>query len=83
MGLYDEVNFEMNCPICGQKVNDFQTKDVGCCMSTIEIKDLPGVARFYGGCNNCGLWIEFRKDAPDFRERQKAIDKLNVGNANI
>ena len=29
MGLYDEVNFEMNCPICGQKVNDFQTKDVG------------------------------------------------------
>lgn len=36
MGIYDNVNYKMDCPICGKDVGNFQTKDCGGWFETIE-----------------------------------------------
>ena len=36
MGMYDYVAFEMDCPECGARVTDFQTKSTGCFMETVS-----------------------------------------------
>ena len=61
MGLFDYVDFEMPCPNCGKKVDDFQTKDGDVYMSTV---DAFSVDSFYSSCGECGLWIEFNRNVP-------------------
>lgn len=56
MGLFDWVDFEMDCPNCGHKLKEFQTKDGDNYMNTV---DAFYVDRFYTACDNCGMWIEF------------------------
>ena len=56
MGLYDDVDFKCKCPICGAELTDFQTKDAGCHMGTVEFWE---VDNFYCNCDDCGAWIEF------------------------
>ena len=56
MGMYDNVLFEMDCPVCGGKVSDFQTKDRDNSLDVV----LPwSVTNFYTSCDNCTLWIEW------------------------
>lgn len=63
MGMFDEVNFKMDCPKCGKPLS-FQTKDRGCTMETLEPED---VNNFYAGCHGqgrepgCRIWIEFSR----------------------
>ena len=76
MGMYDNVNYEMNCPRCGSKIDDFQTKNLGCNLIQIEIQDLPGKAEFYSQCKKCGLWAEFNFDDPAFREHKRKIAEM-------
>ena len=47
MGMVDHVNFEMNCPTCGEKMTGFQTKS-GFCIS--EMLDPTEVDNFYSYC---------------------------------
>ena len=47
MGMFDHVNFEMNCPTCGGKMRGFQTKS-GPCIS--EMLDPTEVDNFYSYC---------------------------------
>lgn len=56
MGMFDYVKYEMPCPKCGLKVNNFQTKDTGC-----DLEKVPywHTDTFYGSCDNCDVWIEF------------------------
>ena len=54
--MFDYVNFECECPICGEKVIGFQTKDGPLLLETLEPLD---VNNFYSNCSNCGAWIEF------------------------
>ncbi len=56
MGMFDYVNFEFKCPVCGSKVDEFQTKDRDCTLSSYEFNQ---VDNFYSTCNNCETWIEF------------------------
>ena len=61
MGMFDYVDFEMDCPGCGKKVNGFQSKDGECYLGWIKPMD---VNNFYDACNNCGAWIEFNRVKP-------------------
>jgi transcription elongation factor Elf1 len=56
MGMFDYINYEMNCPQCGEKVNGFQSKDGPCALETLDFRQ---VNNFYASCDNCGHWIEF------------------------
>lgn len=58
MGMFDWVNFECKCPNCGSEVSGFQSKDSGCDIELVEIKD---VNHFYTDCIKCGSWIEFNR----------------------
>jgi hypothetical protein len=57
MGMFDTVNFEMNCPRCGKLLNDFQTKDHRCALSIVDPTEITG---FYNSCS-CGNWISFQR----------------------
>lgn len=63
MGMFDDIKFEMNCPKCKTKLDNFQSKD-GCCL-LIEL-DFWEVNNFYCGCHNCNTWVEFTlKERPN------------------
>jgi len=59
--MYDDIKYEMGCPNCGNKVDDFQSKDGPCILTTLEFWE---VSNFYASCLNCGHWIEFNRKAP-------------------
>lgn len=59
MGMFDCVNFEMNCPVCHELVSGFQSKDGKRVMKELEIGE---IANFYSSCTNCKTWIEFNLD---------------------
>lgn len=56
MGMFDWVEFETDCPVCGKKVQGFQSKRAGCNLDSLEIWQ---VDNFYTSCDNCGTWIEY------------------------
>lgn len=55
MGMFDIIDYKMNCPVCGNEVTDFQSKDKDCIMSKLQ---LYKVDNFYTSCVICGTWIE-------------------------
>ena len=63
--MYDDIRFEMECPNCKEKVNNFQSKDGECGMHLLEFWE---VNNFYAPCHNCNTWIEFTiKQRPNRR----------------
>lgn len=56
--MFDNINFEIKCPRCGELVKDFQSKDGSCMLDTLEYWE---VDNFYSQCNGCKLWIEFNR----------------------
>jgi hypothetical protein len=69
MGMFDYVDYEMECPQCGEIVRYFQSKDGDCRMATLNIKD---VFSFYNVCVHCRLCIEFK------RKPAKSIDDFDM-----
>ena len=68
MGLFDYINFDMECPKCGKKIIGFQSKDGPCLMCGLTIND---VNNFYSSCPNCDIWVEFnRKITPEDTEEE-------------
>ena len=65
MGMFDNVNFEMNCPKCWCKVKGFQSKDANCTLDTI---DPVAVDTFYSSCPECCEWIELSRNEPRVSE---------------
>ena len=57
MGMFDDVHFKMDCPVCGEKLSGFQTKDANC---ELEMIEPDGLCHFYSSCK-CGAWIDFRR----------------------
>jgi hypothetical protein len=76
MGMYDNINFEMNCPKCGKLLSDFQSKDGPC---ILEMLEPDSVMNFYTSCD-CGEWVEFHK-AQDRKHQPKLAmnDIINMG----
>lgn len=58
MGMFDYIKFEMDCPKCGVKLDNFQSKDGSCSMIDLEYWE---VDRFYDMCDKCNAWIEFNR----------------------
>lgn len=56
MGLYDYINFKMNCPRCKKDMGEFQSKDGDCGMETLDWWE---VDNFYTSCEHCRTWVEF------------------------
>ena len=75
MGMYDHINFTINCPNCGETLNNFQSKDGSCCLLTLELTE---VNNFYDCCKKCKTWIEFnRKPAISIKDYDMYIGKEN------
>jgi len=56
MGMFDYVKYECVCPVCGDSVDGFQTKDKDCILDLIQPQE---VSNFYTHCLSCDMWIEF------------------------
>ena len=56
MGTYDNINLEIKCPSCGHKIDNFQSKDKDCVMSTLKFWQ---VDEFHTICNNCDIFIKY------------------------
>lgn len=65
MGMFDYVNFRMECPGCGALVDGFQTKDRERVLETVEPDE---VSTFYSSCSACSRWVELTRK-PVKRER--------------
>lgn len=65
MGMFNWVEYECECPKCGEFVAGFQTKDGDdLVLATLKPED---VDNFYSDCADCGTWVEFtRIKVPDF-----------------
>jgi len=61
MGMFDRINYEMDCPKCGTKINTFVSKDGPCIMARLEFRE---VDYFYAICKNCGAWVGFTLNKP-------------------
>lgn len=70
MGMFDYVNFEMDCPTCGKPMRGFQSKDALCEMDLIEPDDL---GNFYSSCRGCKTWVEFTRPRPQSPKRDKPL----------
>lgn len=55
MGVFDNVNFTMDCPECGTNMTGFQTKESQYMLGLVEITD---VHNFYNMCYKCNTWVE-------------------------
>jgi len=55
MGMYDDVEFEMSCPSCGEKVSGFQSKDGPCLLLKVNVSQ---IRNFYTSCSKCSTWID-------------------------
>lgn len=59
MGMFDVINdFSMDCPICGNHLTDFQTKDNEPLMNRV---DKDSVNEFYTMCDDCSVWVQFER----------------------
>ena len=56
MGMYDDIKFEIKCPNCKNKMDNFQSKNGPCIMIELNFYQ---VDRFYASCLNCNTWVEF------------------------
>lgn len=74
MGIYNTVNFQINCTHCGFLVKTFQTKEGNCDFRTV---DFSTVDNFYAICSNCGSFIEFYY-SPENKERDISDYKIKI-----
>lgn len=75
MGMFDEVNFAMDCPECGHRIDGFQTKDLACRMDTVEPDSL---LNFYSACRGCGAWVEFTRMPAVAQPRREPMTEAQV-----
>ena len=61
MGMFNYVDYEMICPVCYNKISEFQTKDGELELKTVKPHE---VTNFYTTCPVCGCWIEFTAKGP-------------------
>ena len=81
--MFDDIKLEIDCPRCGTKVGNFQSKDGPCLMATLDFWE---VNYFYSSCPKCKVWIKFNrkrkmKPAPvpltDFKMEVKDVNRYN------
>lgn len=71
MGMFDYVDVDVNCPNCGTKIEEFQTKDTDCTLAKVDVIE---VDNFYGDCEKCGTWVEFDRKI----ERKPGLEQFEM-----
>lgn len=72
MGMFDHIDFECDCPHCGERVSGFQSKDGPCALLRLHPSK---VSHFYRDCPGCGHWLEFDVEEPtSLKVRERATD---------
>ena len=61
MGMFDKVNYKMECPNCNKIIDNFQTKSGKNLLMTVNVKDISFGGTFYARCYECNLYINFQK----------------------
>ena len=61
MGMFDKVNFKMNCPNCNNIIDNFQTKSEKNLLINLDVKDISFGGSFYARCKDCNLYINCQK----------------------
>lgn len=56
MGMFDYIKYECVCPVCHNKLDDFQSKDFDCELKRISPLE---VRNFYTWCAKCGCETTF------------------------
>jgi C4-type Zn-finger protein len=56
MGIYNIVKFQINCPVCGKQITEFQTKEGD---GVLEIIEYYKVNNFHAICPHCQSLVEF------------------------
>ena len=74
MGLFDNIDYEGDCPKCGKKVYGFQSKDGPCRLDHLKPED---VNNFYSTCLNCKTWIEFNAKLVEPKEFVMTFEELD------
>jgi hypothetical protein len=77
MGLFNDIDFECQCPNCGGDIRGFQSKDGPCDLTTLRPWE---VDNFYSSCRSCKAWIEYYRDPTDkdlVEEGLKAVELLS------
>ena len=67
---YVQVDERVECPICGNPLNNYETKDGPGSLITIPYRDID---KFYSHCDHCHNLIEFTLIAPEEVESRKNL----------
>lgn len=54
--MFDDIDYQCLCPLCGNEVSGFQSKDGPCVRRKLKPWE---VSNFYTSCRKCEAWIEF------------------------
>ncbi len=74
MGMFDYIDYETVCPICHEKIEEFQSKCHDCQLKTLHPHE---VMNFYRSCNKCGCWVEFERAGKTFKYNRIVTGKNN------
>lgn len=68
MGMFDDIKYEANCPMCGDPITGRQTKDGPQVLATYTPEELHDdvtddergrrMFTFYTSCDTCDAWVE-------------------------
>lgn len=58
--MYDTVIYETKCPLCGELLNEFQTKNKACKLKKVKLD--ATINEMIDNCNVCRLFVEYRRD---------------------
>lgn len=69
MGMFDDIKYEAPCPICGEPITGWQSKDGPCVLDRMTPAELAAVADsgwreqsalFYTSCDKCNTWVDIK-----------------------
>lgn len=77
MGMFDDVNYVMDCPKCKHLIKGFQSKSGPKVLAVLEFWE---VDNFYSSCDNpaCGIWIEFTLKKKCNKKRTIKDYRMNI-----
>ena len=80
MGMFNEVNFSMKCPVCATEIDGFQTKDGSRLLENVEPESINN---FYASCDNCyrtgvNTWIEYSRTPKEMTHREKKLSEEEI-----
>lgn len=72
--MFDYVDFEMPCPLCGALVSGFRTKSTDCFMETVSPQEAH---HFYSSCPKCEVWITLtHKPLPEGLRVELEVERI-------